>query len=198
MSPPRSLHTQKSQKHNLEASSRLDTAWHTVLTQFSCSVMFHSLLPDGLQQARLPCLLPTPRACSNSRPLSQWCHPTILSSVVPFSFCLQSFPASGSFPMSQLIASVGQRIGVSASVLPVTIKGCVSLGLSGLISLLFKGLSRVFSSTTIQKHQFFSAQPSLWSNSYLYMTTEKTIALIIRTFSAKWCLCFLICCLGLS
>ena len=101
--------------------------------------------------------------CSNSCPLSQWCHPT-MSSVTPFS-CLQSFPASGSFLVSQLFPPDGQRIGASASVLPVNIQGWFPLGLTGLI-LQSKGLSRVFSSTSIQKHQFFGAQPSLWSNSH--------------------------------
>ena len=100
---------------------------------------------------------------SNSCPLSQWCHPTMSSSVVPFS-CPQSFPASGSFPMSQLFTSGGQSIGASASasVLPMNIQGWFPLGLTGLISLLSKGLSRIFSSTTVRKHQFFSTQPSLW------------------------------------
>ena len=109
------------------------------------------------------------RSLTNSCPLSQWCHPTILSSVVPFSSHPQSFPASGSFPMSQLFTLDDQSIGVSssASVLPMNIQGWFSLGSTGLISLLSKGLSRVFSSTTVQKHQFFCAQPSLWSNSHI-------------------------------
>ena len=103
----------------------------------------------------------------NSCPLSQWCHPTISSSVIPFSSCLQSFQASGSFLMSQLFTSGGQSIGASASasVLPTNIQDWFPLGLTGLIALLSKGLSRVFSNTTVQKHQFFSAQLSLWSNS---------------------------------
>ena len=134
----------------------------------SCSVMSDSLLPHGLQHARLLCPSPTPRACSNSCPLSQWCHPTISSTVVPFS-CLQSFPASGSFPMNQFFASGGQNIGVSAStlVLPMNIQNWFLLRLTGLISLQSKGLSRVFSNTTVQKHQFFGTQPSLWSNSHV-------------------------------
>ena len=125
-----------------------------------------SLQPHELQHARLPCPPPTPRAYSNSRPLSQWCHPAISSSVIPFSSCLQSFPASGSFQMSQFFASGGQSIEASApaSVLPMNIQDWSPLGLTGLISLQSKGLSRIFSSTTVQKHQFFSAQPSLWSN----------------------------------
>ena len=122
-----------------------------------------SLLPLGLQHARLPCPLLSPRVCLNSCPLSWWCHPTILSSVAPFSSCLQSFPASRFFPVSQLFASGGQHIGASASasVLPMSIQGWFPLGLTGLISLLPKGFLRVFSSTTVQKHQFFSVQPSL-------------------------------------
>ena len=135
-----------------------------VLMLFSCSVMSNSLQPHGLQHTRLPCPSPSPRACSNLGPLSQWCHPTISSSITPFSSCLQSFPASGSFPMSQLFTSGGQSIGASAStsVLPMNIQDWFPLGLSGLISLLSKGLSRIFSNTTVQKHQFSSAQLSLW------------------------------------
>ena len=128
--------------------------------QFSCSVIFDSLWPHGLQHARPPCPSPTPRVYSNSHPLSQRCNPTISSSVVPFSSCLQSFPASGSFQMSQFFASGGQSIGVSAltSVLPMNIQGWFPLGWTGWISLQSKGLSRVFSNTTVQKHQFFSSQ----------------------------------------
>ena len=131
--------------------------------QFSSSVMFNSLWPYELQHARLPCSSPTPGVYSNSCPSSQWCHPTISSSVVPFSTRLQPFPASGSFPMSQLFTSGGQRIGLSASasVLPINIQDWFPLGLIDLISLQSKGLSRVFSNTTVQKHQFFSAQLSL-------------------------------------
>ena len=124
--------------------------------------------PHGLQHTRLLCPLLSPRVCSNSCPLSQWCHPTISSSVVPFSSCPLSFPASGSFPMSQLFTSGGQSIRASAPVHPVNIQGWFPLGLTGLISLLSKGLSGVFSSTTVQKHQFFSTQPSLWSNSHIH------------------------------
>ena len=116
----------------------------------SCSVMSNSLQPHGLPHARLPCPSPTPRACSNSCPSSQWCHPTISSSIVPFSSCLQSLPASTSFPMSQF-ASGGQSIvaSASASVLPMNIQDWFPFGLTGLISLQSKGLSRVFSSTTL-------------------------------------------------
>ena len=140
----------------------------TNLVQFSCQVLSNSLWPHGLQHARPPCLSPTPGACSNSCPLSWWCHPTISSSVIPFSSWHQSFPASGSFPLSQLFTSGGQSIGVSASasVLPMNIQDWSPLGLTGWISLQSKGLSRVFSNTIVQKHQFFSAQLSLWSNSH--------------------------------
>ena len=136
--------------------------------RFSRSVMFDSLWPPGLQHARPPCPSLSPRVCSNSCPWSRWCHPAISSSVVPFSSCLQSFPASGSFPVSQFFTSGGQNIGVSASVLPRNIQDWFSLGWTGWISLQSKGLSRVFSSTTVRKHQFFSAQPSLWSNSHIH------------------------------
>ena len=137
---------------------------------FSFSVMSNSLWPHGLQHVRLPCSLPSPEACSNSCPLSWWCHSTILSSVVAFSSCLQSFPASGSFPKSWLFASGVQSIKASvlASVLPVNSQGWFPLGLTGLISLLTKGLSRVFSSTTVWRHQFLSAQPFLFSSSNTY------------------------------
>ena len=129
--------------------------------------MSDSLQPHGLQCARLPCPSPTPEVCSNSCPSSQWCHPTILSSVVTFSSCLQSFPASGSFPMSQFFTSGGQSIGASASasVLPMNIQDLFPLGCTGWISFQSKGLSRVFSNTTVQEHQFFCAQLSLYSNS---------------------------------
>ena len=137
------------------------------LHQFSCSVVSNSLQPHGLQQARLPCPSPTPRVYSNSCPLSQWCHPIISSSVIPFSSCLQSFPASGSFPSSQFFASGGQSTRVSASVLPMNIQDWFPLGLTGLISLKFKGISRIFSNTTVQKHHFFGAQLSLSSNSHI-------------------------------
>ena len=137
---------------------------------FKCSVLSDSLWPHGLQHSRLPCPSPTLRVCSNSCPLSLWCHPTISSSVTPFSSCPQSFPASGSFPMSQLFTSGGQSIttSTSASVLPMNIQGWFPWGLTGLISLESRGLSRVFSSTTVQKHQFFGAQPSSQSNSHIH------------------------------
>ena len=131
--------------------------------QFSCSVVSNFLWPHGLQHSKPPCSSPTPRVHSNSCPWNRWCHLTISSSVIPFSSSLQSFPASGSFPVSQFSTSGGQRIGVSAStsVLPRNIQDWLPLGLTGWISLQSKGLSRVFSNTTVQKHQFFSPQLSL-------------------------------------
>ena len=138
--------------------------------QFSPSVVSDFFQLHGLQHTRLPCPSPTPRACSNSCPSSQWCHPTISSSVIPFSSHLQSFPASGSFPMSQFFASGGQSTGASASpsVLPKNTQNWSPLGWTGWISLQSKGLSRVFSNTTVQKHQFFGAQPSSQSNSHIH------------------------------
>ena len=132
--------------------------------------MSNSLRPHGLQHSRPPCPSPTPGTYSNSRPLSRWCHPTISSSVVPFSSHLQSFPASGSFQMSQFFASGGQSTRVSAlvSVLPMNVQDWFPLGLTGWISLQPKGLSRVFSNTTVQKHQFFGAQLSSQSNSHIH------------------------------
>ena len=136
-----------------------------------------------LKYARLPCPSPTPRACSNSCPSSWWCHPTISSSVIPFSACPQSFPASGSFQMSELCISGGQsiRISASTSVLPKNTQDWSPTEWTGWISSQSKGLSRVFSNTTVQKHQFFDTQPS----SHPYMTTGKTIALTRRTSVGK-------------
>ena len=133
------------------------------VSQLCHSVMSDSLWPHRLKQARLPCPSPTPEACSNSCSMSQWCHPTISSSVTRFSYCLQSFPASGSFARSQFFTSGGQSIGVSASasVLPMIIQDWFSLGWTSWISLQSRGLSGVFSNTTVQKHQFFGAQLSL-------------------------------------
>ena len=150
--------------------------------------MSNSFQPHELQRTSLLCPSLSSWACSNSCPLSQWCHPTISSFVVPFSSCFQSFPASGSFPMSQFFTSSGQNIGASASasVLPMNTQDWFPLGLTGLISLLSKGLSRVFSSTVIWKHRFFSTQPSLWSNSHIHeRLLKKTIALTIQTFVGK-------------
>ena len=138
--------------------------WQNTLL-FSPSVLFHSL---WLQHTRFPCPSISPGVCSNSYPRSRWCHPIISSSLIPFSSCFQSFPASGSFPMKRPFASGSQRIIASASVLPINIQGRLLLGLTGLISLQSKGLLRIFSNTTVQKHQFFCAQLSLWSNSHIH------------------------------
>ena len=154
-----------------------------LLLLFSHSVVSDSLWPHGLQHTRLPCPSLSPALCSNSCLLNWWCHPTISSSHAPFSFCPQSFPAPGSFILSWLFASGGPKYW-SFSISPM-IQSWFSLGLAGLICLLSKGLSRVFSSTTVWKHQFFSAQPSLWSNPHPHMTTGKTIALIRWTFVCK-------------
>ena len=138
----------------------------SILLAISSVHFSHSVMSDSavhwLQHTRLPRPSPTPRACSNSWPSIRWCHPTISFSVIPFSSCLQSFPASGSFPMSQFFTSGGQNIGVSASasVLPMNIQDWFPLGWTGWIPLQSKGLSRVFSNTTVQKHQFFGAQLS--------------------------------------
>ena len=140
--------------------SDIEMIFSSSSVQFSCSVMSYSLWPPGLQHARRPGPSPTPGTYSNSCPSSWWCHPTISSSVIPFSSCLQSFPASGSFLRSQFFASGGQSIGVSASesVLPMNIQDWFPLGWTGWISLQSKGLWRFFSNTTVQKHQFFGTQ----------------------------------------
>ena len=145
-----------------------------MLKEFQFSSITQSCLTlqsHRLQHARLPCPSPTPGACSNSCELNQWWHPTISSSVIPFSSCLQSFPASGAFPMSQFFTSGGQSIGVSASasVPPMNIQSRFPLRLTGLISLQSKGLSRVFSNTTVQKHPFSGIHLSLWSNSHIHI-----------------------------
>ena len=153
---------------------------YTYSVQFSCSVMSDSLQPHGLQHTRFPC----PSPC----PLGQWCYSTISSSVIPFSSCLQSFPASGSFPMSELFAWGGQSIGISASasVLPKNNQDWFLLWLTSWISLQSKGLSRVFSNTTVQKHQFFSAQLSLQSNSHIHTwLVEKPYLWLDGSLSAK-------------
>ena len=150
-------------------SHRLLVGTFVSLLLFSHSVVSDSLWPHGLRQARLICPLLSPGICSTSCPLSCCYHPTISSSVTLFSSCLQSFPAPGSFLVNQLFATGGQSIGASASasVLPKNIQGWFLLGLTGLISLLSKGISRVFSSTTIRNQQFFSSQSSLWSSSHV-------------------------------
>ena len=148
--------------------------------------MSNSLRPHELQHPRPPCLSPTPRVHPNPCPLSRWCHPTISSSVIPFSSCPQSFPASGSFQMSQLFASGGQGIGGSAStsVLPMNTQDWSPLGWTGWISLQSKGLSRVFSNITVQKHQFFGTFFTV-QLSHPYMTTGKTTALTRWAFVGK-------------
>ena len=146
--------------------------------QFSRSVVSDSLRPHESQHARPPCPSPTPKIYPNSCPLSQWCHPAISSSVVPFSSCAQSLPASGSFSVNQLFTWGGQSIGASASasILPMNTQGWSPLELTCWISLQSKGFSRVFSNTTVQKHQFFGTQPSSQSNSHIHTwTTGKTI-----------------------
>ena len=143
--------------------------------------------------ARFPCPWLFPWVCSHSCPLSQWCHPTISSSVIPFSSCPQSFPESGSFPMSQLFTLGGQSIGASAlaSVHPMSIQGWFPLGMTGVISLQSKGLSRFFCSTMVQKYQVFSTQSSLCSDSYIHTWLLENLQLwLYRPLSAKWCLCF--------
>ena len=160
---------------------------------FNHWVKSESLWPHGLQHTRLLCPPLSPRVCSNSRPLSWWFYLTISTSATRFSFCLQSFPGSGSFLMSRLLTSGGQSIGVSASasVLPVNIQGWFPLGLIDWFDLLqSKELSWVFSSTTIQKHQFFSTQPSLWSTSHIRTwLLEKPYLWLCGPLSAKWYLC---------
>ena len=147
-----------------------DNGWTLLSVQFSCSVMSDSLRPHESKHARPPCPSPTPGVHSNSRPSNQWCHPAISSSVVPFSSCPQSLPASESFPVSQLFAWGGQSTGVSAlaSFLPKNTQGWSPLEWTGWISLHSKGLSRVFSNITVQKHQFFGAQPSSQSNFHIH------------------------------
>ena len=140
---------------------------YLLLSLCSHSVLSDSLQPRGLQHTRLSYPSSSLGACSNSCVLVWWCHPATSPSAVSLSSRLQSFPASGSFPVGQLFASGGQSIGASASDLPMNIQGWFPLGLTGLISLQSKGLSRVFCSTTIQNHQFFGGQPSLWSNSHI-------------------------------
>ena len=153
-----------------------------LIVQFSCSIVSDSLQPHGMQQARPPCPSPTPRFYSNSCPLSWWCHPTISSSAVPFSG-LQSFPASGSFQISQFFASGGQSIGVSASVLPMNIQDWFPLGLTGWISLQSKGLFKSLLQHHSSKHQFFGTLTVQLSHPFV--TTGKTIALTWWTFVGK-------------
>ena len=156
--------------------------------QFSHSIMSDSLRPHELQDGRPPCPSPTPGVHSNSHPLSRWCHPAISSSVIPFFSCPQSLPASESFPVSQLFARGGQSTGVSASAsfLPKKSQGWSPSECTGWISLQSKGLSRVFSNTTVQKHQFFGAQLSLQSNSHIHIwPLEKPSPWLNRPLLAK-------------
>ena len=140
------------------------------IVHFSHTVVSDSLQPHGMEHTRFPYQSPTPRACTKSYPLNWWCHPTNSSSIIPFSSCLQSFPVSGSFPMSLFFTSGGlsNLASASASVLLMNTQDWSPLGLTGWISLQSKGLSRVFSKNTVQKHQFFGSQPSLWSNSHIH------------------------------
>ena len=158
--------TQKRKKNQKKKWKGRNENHHLLL--FSHAVVFDSLWPHELH-TRPPCSSPSPRVFPNSCSFHQWCHPTISSSVDPFSSCLPSFPASGSFPMSCVLVSGGQITGASASVsvLPVNIQDWFPLRLTGLISSLSKGLMKVFSSTTIWRHQFFGPQPSLWSNYHI-------------------------------
>ena len=158
-----------------------------LLLFFSCYVRSDSLQPHELQHTRLPCPSLSTGVCSNSSPLSPWCHPVISTSVAPLLPLPSIFPSFRVFSLSRHFTSGGQSIGASASasVLPMNIQGLFPLGLIGLISLVSKGPSRVFSSTTVRKHQFFSAQSSLWANSHLYITTRKTRILARQTFVGK-------------
>ena len=158
-----------------------------------------SLWPCELQHSRLSCPLLSPRVFSSSCPLSQWCHSTISSSVTPFSFCLQSFPATGSFPVNQLLAFRWQSIGASASalVLPMNVQGWFPLGLTGLISLLSKGLARVFSSTQLKSINSLTRNLLYGPTHIRTWLLEKPQLWLSRPLLAKRCLCFLRCCLGL-
>ena len=166
----------------------VDVFWYYYFLFLFChSVVSDSLWPRDLQHARLPFPLLSPQVCSNSCPLSRWCHPTISSSIVPFSSCLQSFPASGSFQVSWLFTSDDQVIGASASasVLPVNIQGLFLLGLTGLISLLSKGLASLFQHHSSKASNFWCLAFLMVQLSHPYMTTEKTIALTRWTFVSK-------------
>ena len=174
---------------NKTEKSLLSWSLRTVALQsFTHVQLFATPWIEACQASMFFHVLHLPEVCWTSCPLSQWCHPTISSFVIPFSSCLWSFPASESLPVSQLFTSGGQSIGASASasVLPMDIQDWFPLGLTGLTSLLSKGLSRTFFSTTVWKHQFFGAQASLESKSHICTwLLEKTIALTIRTFVGK-------------
>ena len=170
-----------------------------LLFLFSNPVMSSSLQPHGLQHARPSCPSPSPKVCQSSCPFHRWCHLAILSSDVLFSFCTQSFPASGTFPISWLVSDDQNTVtSALASVLPTSIQVWFPLRLTGLIFLLFKGLSRVFFSTTVWMHQFFSTPPCLRSSSHICTwLLERPWPWLYRPLSAKWCLFFLTHCLGL-
>ena len=154
--------------------------------------MSDSLQPHGLQHTRHPCPSPTPRVHPNPCIASRWCHPTISPSVIPFSSYFQSFLASGFFPVSQFFASGGQNVGVSASASVLQHQDSFPSGLTGLISLQSKKLSRVFSNITVKKHQFFGTQPSLWSNFHIHTwLLEKNIALTINSVTKVMSLLFI-------
>ena len=173
---------------NMKNQTILLSKWKFSFLQFSRSVVSDSLRPHESQHTRPPCPSPTPGVHSDSRPSSRWCHPAISSSVVPFSSCPQSLPASGSFPVSQLFAWGGQSTGASAlaSFLPKKSQGWFPSEWTAWISLQPKGLSRVFSNTTVQKHQFFGAQPSSQSNSHIHTwPQEKPQPWLDRPFKTK-------------
>ena len=175
----------------------LESRKHYVVVQLLSHVWLFTTPWNAVHQAPLSSSIS--RVCSNSRPLSWWCYLTISSSAIPFSICFQSFPTCGLFQRVGSFTLSGQSTGASASVFPMTIKGWFPLGLTNLISLQSKGLSRVFSSTTVSKHQFFSAQPSLWLNTHMSTwLLEKPKFWLFGPLLANWCLCFLICYIGLS
>ena len=162
-----------------------------LLLLFSQSVTSDSLQPYGLQHTRPLCPSPSPKVCPSWCPLHQWCHPPISSSDALLSFCPQSFPASGTFPMSQLFASGDQTTGASASVLPMSIQDWFPWRLTGLNSFLSKGLLGVIPSTTVRRHQFFGALPSLWSSLHKQMwPLGRPQPWLYRHLLAEWCLCF--------
>ena len=170
------MRAEKNQKTQSNKKSLLILSWKVMSSQFSSVRFSHSVVSDSLkphesQHARPLCPSPTPGVHSNTCPSSQWCHPAISSSVNPFSSCPQSLPASESLPMSQFFTRGGQSIGISASasVLPMNTRDWSPSGWTGLISLQSKGLSRVFSKTMVQKHQFFSTQLSSQSNSHIHI-----------------------------
>ena len=167
---------------------------------FICSVVSDSLWPHGLQHTRSPCPSPSPRACSNSLPLSRWCHPTILSPVIPFSSCLQFFPASRSFLINQLHIRWPKYWSLSFSISPSNeYSGLISFRIDCLDLLAVQGISKVFSNTTVQKHQFFGIQPSLWSNSHIHTwLLEKPQLWLDGILWANLCLSFLIHSLSLA